>query len=81
VPYNRRLTQLEESIQVYEQVIRGFEATRQRMRERRRGASDSVMVHIDEMLTLNERTLTSLNGVLKTAREQLRAERLRDGPP
>jgi hypothetical protein len=81
VPYNRRLTQLEESIQVYEQVIRGFEATRQRMRERRRGASDSVMVHIDETLALNERTLTSLNGVLKTAREQLRAERLRDGSP
>jgi hypothetical protein len=47
------------------------------MRQRRQGATDSVMVHIDESLKLNQRTLDSLARVLATAKEQLRQERSR----
>ena len=68
----RKLAKLEESIKVYEEVIRSFQSARERMQQRRRGASDSVMVHIDESLRLNERTLDSLNRVLATAREHLK---------
>lgn len=71
------IAQLEESIKVYEEVIRAFEEARKRMRERRGGAVDSMMVHIDESLKLNERTLESLGRVLTTAKEQLRQERAR----
>jgi hypothetical protein len=68
---------LKESIHLYEGVIRSFEAARARMEERRKGAIDSVMVHIDESLALNERTLASLHQILAAAQEQLQEERLR----
>ena len=70
-----QIEKLQESIQVYEGVIRSFERARERMLQRRRGASDSVMVHIDESLGLNRRTLDSLNRILETAKEQLERER------
>ena len=47
------------------------------MRSRRCGALDSVMVHLDESLALNERTLEALNRVLATAKEQFQQERAR----
>jgi hypothetical protein len=72
-----QFARLEESIRVYEDVIRNFEESRSRMWERRRGATDSVMVHIDDCLALNERTLQSLNRVLCTAQDQLRQDRFR----
>ena len=71
------LVQLESSIKVYQDVIRTFEEACARMQARRLGATDSVMVHIDESLALNERTLASLHQVLKTAEEHLRNERIR----
>jgi hypothetical protein len=74
---SRQLAKLQESIKVYEDVIRTFERARDRMRQRRQGATDSVMVHIDESLKLNQRTLDSLARVLATAKEQLRQERSR----
>ena len=73
----RQLENLQESIRVYEEVIRSFERARERMQQRRLSASDSVMVHIDESLSLNRRTLESLNRVLATAQEQLKQERSR----
>ena len=73
----RQLENLQESIKVYEEVIRSFERARERMQQRRQSASDSVMVHIDESLSLNRRTLESLNRVLATAQQQLKEERSR----
>ena len=72
-----KLKKLEESIKVYEEVIQSFEHARVRMQERRRGAIDGVMVHLDESLSLNERTLASLRRVLETAKEQVQKERAR----
>jgi hypothetical protein len=80
MPKNRQLARLEESIRVYEQVIRSFEHANEQMRQRRRSASDSVMVHIDDSLALNRRALDSLNRILESARKQLRQERSRAGP-
>jgi hypothetical protein len=68
---------LEDTVRTYEEVIRSFENARARMQQRRSGAPDSVMLHIDQSLKLNERTLESLNRVLTTAREQLHEERSR----
>ena len=62
---------LEERIAVYENVIASFEGNRQRMLNRRKGATDSVMVRIDESLQLNERTLKSLKSILSAAKRQL----------
>ena len=68
---------LRESVTVYEGVIRSFEAARARMEERRKGAIASVLVHIDESLALNRRTLDSLRQILAAAQEQLTEESLR----
>lgn len=74
-----KIEQLQESIKLYKDVIQGFEERRAQMLIRRRGAVDSVMVHLDESLALNERTLSSLNRVLASAKEQLQEERTRLG--
>jgi hypothetical protein len=74
-----RVEQLKQTIKVYEDVIDSFEAARTRLQKRRRGAIDSVMLHLDESLAHNERTLRSLVNVLSSAREQLKQERSRDG--
>jgi hypothetical protein len=79
MPKNRQLVRLEESIRVYEQVIRSFEHANEQMRQRRKSASDSVMVHIDDSLALNRRALDSLHRILESARKQLRQERSRAG--
>ncbi len=76
---NERQDVLAESIRLYEGVILSFERGRDRMRSRRNGATDSVMVHLDESLALNERTLDAMNRVLATAKEQLQQERARAG--
>jgi hypothetical protein len=74
-----KIEQLQESIKLYKDVIQGFEERRAQMLTRRRGAVDSVMVHLDESLALNERTLSSLKRVLASAKEQLQEERTRLG--
>ena len=70
-----QVEQLKQSIKVYEEVIDSFEAARARLHKRRSGATDAVMVHVDESLALNERALISLKKVLVSAKEQLRQER------
>jgi hypothetical protein len=77
MPERRKVAKLEESIKVYEEVIRSFQVARDRMQQRRHGASDMVTVHIDESLSLNQRTLDSLSRVLATAHEQLQEARSR----
>lgn len=52
---NERQEALAESIRLYEGVILSFENARDRLRSRRKGANDSVMVQLDESLALNER--------------------------
>ena len=66
-----RLARLQESIKLYEETIESFERARDRMRLRRKEATDSVMVIIDERLALNQRTLDLLNGMLAAAKEEL----------
>ena len=70
-----KIEQLEESIKLYKDVIQGFEVRRAQMLTRRRDAIDSVMIHLDQSLSLNERTLSSLKRVLASAQEQLQEER------
>lgn len=72
-----QITKLEESIRVFTEAIASFERTRERMLGRRRGATDAVMVHLDESLELNRRTLDSLRNVLASAKEQLEQEKSR----
>jgi hypothetical protein len=74
---SEQIAKLETSLRTYDEVIASFEAARDRMRERRRGAIDGVMVHLDESLRLNQRTLESLRRVRTTTKEQLEALRTR----
>jgi hypothetical protein len=69
------ITTLEESLLVYAELIESFERARERMLTRRRGATDLVMVRLDESLALNRRMLDSLKNVLKTASTQLEQEK------
>lgn len=78
MPASQQITTLEDSVRVYQEVIESFERTRQLMLGRRRGANDAVMVHLDESLALNQRTLDSLRNGLATARVQLEQERARE---
>ena len=77
MPETREGAQLQESIRVYEGVIASFERAREQMLRRRKGAIDAVMVHLDESLRHNERTLKSLRRVLASAKHQLAQERKR----
>jgi hypothetical protein len=72
-----QIAKLEESVKVYEEVIRSFEAANDHLRRRRHGALDAVMVEIDRSLELNQRTLDSLNRVVATVKAQLEQERAR----
>jgi hypothetical protein len=78
MPNAATVAKLRENLRVYEDAIATFERARKTMQARRRGASDSVMVHLDQSLKLNERTLASLQRVLDTAKEELRREMARD---
>jgi hypothetical protein len=72
------IAKLEASIKVYTDCIASFERVRDQMLARRHGAIDSVMVHLDESLRLNDRTLGSLRRVLDAANDQLLRERARE---
>jgi hypothetical protein len=78
MPNAPAVAKLQENLRVYEEAVATFENARKKMQARRRGASDSVMVHLDESLKLNERALTSLRRVLETAKEELRREMARN---
>ena len=71
------LESLQRTIAVHERAIAQISKIREAMVERRRGAADHVMQHIDESLQTNQRTLDSLQRVLQLAREQLSSVRAR----
>jgi hypothetical protein len=75
MPEAHQFKTLEETIRIYTEVIANFERRRKDMLQRRRGASDSVMVHIDEMLALNQRSLDAFRNVLNTTKRQLEWKR------
>jgi len=76
---SEQIAKLEDSLRTYQEVIGSFEQARERMKQRRRGATDSVMVHLDESLALNKRTLDSLKRVRSSAKEQLKQLESGDG--
>jgi hypothetical protein len=70
-PDASQIAKLRQSVRLYEGAVATFERARDTMQKRRRGASDSVMVHLDESLKLNQRALESLRRVLETAKADL----------
>ena len=56
----------------YERIIAKFEQLENEMRVRRRSATDSVMLMIDERLKLNERTLKSMRMGLTLAQQEIK---------
>jgi hypothetical protein len=74
---NPRLVALERSVKVFEEVTRNFERAHERMRANRRGATDSMMVNLDELLSANQQSLVSVLRILATTKEELEQERRR----
>jgi hypothetical protein len=72
-----RLLALERSVTVFEEVARNFERAHERMRANRRGASDSMMVNFDELISANQQSLVSVLRILATTKGELEHERRR----
>jgi hypothetical protein len=72
-----RLVALERSVKVFEEVARNFERAHERMRANRRGASDSMMVNLDELISANQQSLVSVLRILATTKGELEDERRR----
>ena len=72
-----RIVTLERSVKVFEEVARSFERAHERMRANRRGASDSMMVSLDELISANQQSLVSVLRILATTRRELEDERRR----
>jgi hypothetical protein len=69
-----RIVVLEQRVKDFQRALEGFQGMRTRLLERRQNATDSAMLRIDEMLTLNARTVKSLEGALATSQRELRLE-------
>jgi hypothetical protein len=65
---------LGKTVQDYRALIEIYRAMCERLRERRKGASDGVMVEIDELLAVKERTIAALNRSIEMTELQIRAE-------
>ena len=68
-------TTLEEwkrSAKNYQRVMDKFETIQSEIRVRRRDASDSVMLVLDDRLKLNDRTLKSMRIGLKMAEQEIK---------
>ena len=74
---NPRLVSLERSVKVFEETTRHFERAHERMVANRRGASDSMMVNLDELMSSNQQSLVSVLRILATAKAELELERRR----
>ena len=74
---NPRLVALEHSVKVFEEVARNFERAHERMRANRRGASDNMMVNLDELISANQQSLVSVLRILATTKDELENERRR----
>ena len=77
IPRNPRLASLERSVKVFEETTRHFERAHERMMANRRGASDSMMVNLDELMSANQQSLVSVLRILATAKAELEQERRR----
>ena len=75
---SQELSEIEKTIQQYEDVISTFERATERLRASRKLAVDGNAENIDRLLELHERTLTSLRHVLGTAKAQLQTRELSD---
>ena len=65
---------LEQSITLFESMLECHLRVRERLLERRRGATDHVMVEIDERLVVNARTTESIRRAVECLREQLKLQ-------
>jgi hypothetical protein len=74
---NPRLDSLQRSVRVFEETTRHFERAHERMLANRRGASDSMMVNLDELMSSNQQSLVSVLRILATAKAELEQERRR----
>lgn len=77
MPGASRITTLELRVNDFERAVASFQTMRARLLERRQNATDSAMLRIDEMLTLNSRTITSLTNALESAQRELAREQNR----
>lgn len=76
-----RIQELQEHIRQLHSAVTAFERTTAHLRERRRGATDHVMIELDERLLVNERTLECIKRSLELAQLELaRAERESTSP-
>ena len=64
--------ELKEAIASYQKLIAYHTLSRERMLLRRRGATDRVMVELDERIEVNQRTIDALQRAIEVAREQLK---------
>jgi hypothetical protein len=74
-PFSPRVASLERSVKVFEETARNFERAHERMLTNRRGASDGMMVNLDELMSSNQQSLVSMLRILATARAELEQER------
>jgi hypothetical protein len=70
-----REKEMQKSIAVYHALIDIHQRNLDHLRERRRGATDSVMVEIDERLEAQERLIASLRRAIDATESQLLALR------
>ena len=67
----QRIETLHERVKDFERALTGFESMRNRLLARRQNATDSAMLRIDEMLSVNARTLKSLSSALESVKQEL----------
>jgi hypothetical protein len=73
MPINEdRATVLERRIAHFIEAIAAFERSQDRLRERRRGAADHIMVEIDERLAVNASSLEALHRGMASVQRELR---------
>jgi hypothetical protein len=63
--------ELKESIATYEALIANYTLARGRMIARRKGASDHIMVELDERLEANKRTIDAFQRAIEITRAHL----------
>lgn len=64
--------ELKAAIESYQKLIANYTLSRERMLVRRQGATDHVMLELDERMKANQRTIDALQRALEVAREQLK---------
>jgi hypothetical protein len=66
-----RKADLRQTISLFESLMDSYKLTRDRLFARRRGATDHVMVEIDDRLAANARTIESFKRAVECLRAQL----------